>query len=110
MSRLVGVYESIGESPRAKTSRAMVGLLAEGDELMRLEGPPRVRDSALIAAALRIDHYGMATYGCLRLWAEILGERHAEKLLHKSLDGGVSGERALMSVAMSLHEERTKAR
>ena len=110
MSRLAGVYASINESPRAKTSKAMVGLLEEGDELMRLEGPPSVRDSALIAAALRLDHYGMATYGCLRLWAEILGERYAEQLLRKSYDGGVSGERALMAVAASLHEETSRSR
>lgn len=110
VTRLASVYESIDESPMAKTCKAMVGLLEEGDELMRQEGPPSVRDAALVAAAMKVEHYEMATYGCLRLWADILDEEDAEKLLRKSFDDEVSADKALMSIAKSLHEETVKSR
>ena len=64
----------------------MVGLLEEGQSLMEDGGPESVRDAALIAAAQKVEHYEMASYGCLRTWAELLEEDEVVRLLQTTLD------------------------
>jgi ferritin-like metal-binding protein YciE len=82
----------------------MVGLLEEGDELMKEEGVEGLHDAALIAAAQKVEHYEIASYGCLRTWAEQLGEVKAASLLQKTLDeeGGADHKLTSLSEALNL--------
>ncbi|WP_260234406.1 DUF892 family protein, partial [Escherichia coli] len=45
-----------------------------------------VRDAALIAAAQKVEHYEIASYGTLATLAEQLGYRKAAKLLKETLE------------------------
>jgi ferritin-like metal-binding protein YciE len=104
--RLEEVFDSIEESPAKKTCCATVGLLEEGQEIMD-EGSdsPAVRDAGLICAAQKVEHYEMATYGCLRTWAELLGEDEAVRLLQITLDEEGSMDKKLTEIAQSLNVE-----
>jgi ferritin-like metal-binding protein YciE len=44
-----------------------------------------IRDVILIAAGNQIEHHEIATYGTLRTWAEILGQKQDVALLEKTL-------------------------
>ena len=72
MGRLKQVFESIDETPRAKTCKAMEGLVEEGLEIIEEDADPDVKDAALIAAAQKVEHYEIAAYGTLADWARPL--------------------------------------
>ena len=104
--RLEEVMESLDESPSRKTCKAMVGLLEEAQEIIDDDDhSPEVKDAALIAAAQKVEHYEMATYGCLRTWAELLDEDEAVRLLQTTLDEEGAADKKLTEVAQSLNVE-----
>lgn len=85
LTRLDEVFRSLNESPRRKACKAMEGLIEEAEEIMgEHEGGPEV-DAALISAAQKVEHYEIASYGCLCTWAEHMGHRQAHKLLQETL-------------------------
>ena len=53
----------------------MAGLIKEGGEAAEEDYEGDVKDSALISAAQRVEHYEIAAYGTVRTTAEKLGER-----------------------------------
>ena len=100
--RVEQVLEAIGETPKRKQCKAIVGLLDEADEMMK-EGDENVIDAALIAAAQKIEHYEMATYGCLRTWADLLGADDAANTLQLTLDEEGNTDHRLTEIARSLN-------
>ena len=106
VQRLEEVFESMDESPARKTCKATVGLLEEGQEIIDDDDfSPEVKDAALIAAAQKVEHYEMATYGCLRTWAELLDEDDCVHLLQTTLDEEGAADKKLTEIAMSLNVE-----
>lgn len=103
--RLEKVFELFDVTPARKTCKAMVGLLAEGEELMEEFGVPGLRDAALIAAAQKVEHYEMATYGCLRTWAQVMGEDKARHLLQQTLDEEGTTDHKLTELAVKLNTD-----
>ena len=63
----------------------MAGLIKEGGEAAEEDYEGDVKDSALIGAAQRVEHYEIAAYGTVRAMAEKLGEDKAVKLLSQTL-------------------------
>jgi len=47
----------------------------------------------------------MATYGCLRTWADLLGESEASRLLQKTLNEEGEADKKLTGIAQSLDLE-----
>jgi len=70
--RLEQVFEALGEKVRGKTCQAMEGLVAEGKEWLGEDATPEVMDAGLIGCAQKVEHYEIATYGCLVTWAKQL--------------------------------------
>lgn len=64
---------------------AMEGLIEEANEVIESTEKNEVRDAALIAAAQKVEHYEIASYGTLATLAEQLGYRKAAKLLKETL-------------------------
>ena len=108
VNRLERVMKSLDETPKRKTCKAIVGLLEEGEEL--LGENVEVRDAALIAAAQKVEHYEMATYGCLRSWANLLGENEASQLLQTTLDEEGETDHKLTDIAETLNPEAMDGR
>jgi len=103
--RLEEVFEAMDESPARKTCKAMVGLLEEGQDVIDDIESADVKDAALIAAAQKVEHYEMATYGCLRTWADLLDEDESVRLLQTTLDEEGSADQKLTEIAQSLNVE-----
>jgi ferritin-like metal-binding protein YciE len=82
--RLDRIFQQLGESPTGKTCKAMRGLIAEGEELMKHGADPDVMDAGLIGAAQKVEHYEIAGYGTARTYAQLLGEQEAATLLDQT--------------------------
>ncbi|EMC2246136.1 ferritin-like domain-containing protein [Escherichia coli] len=65
---------------------AMEGLIEEANEIIESTEKNEVRDAALIAAAQKVEHYEIASYGTLVTLAEQLGYKKAAKLLKETLE------------------------
>ena len=87
IERIDQVVES---EPNLKIKRmkcvAMEGLIEEANEVIESTEKNEVRDAALIAAAQKVEHYEIASYGTLATLAEQLGYRKAVKLLAETLE------------------------
>src|ERR1700732_4092758 len=85
VARLEKVFEEIDETPRGKTCDAIMGIIEEGQEVMKeFKGAPAL-DAGLLAAAQAVEHYEIARYGTLKTWAGELGMNDAVKLLDATL-------------------------
>ena len=87
IERLKQIFEAFGEPAKAKTCKAMQGLVEEGLEILE-EGKGKdesISDLGLVAAAQKVEHYEMASYGTARTIAEQLGHKMAVKLLQQTL-------------------------
>jgi ferritin-like metal-binding protein YciE len=86
VKRLEQVAEELDVKLGRHTCEAMKGLVEEGKEIIDLDADEDVRDAGLIAAAQKVEHYEIATYGTLCAWAKQLGHTNAQNLLHETLD------------------------
>ena len=84
ISRLDRIFEELGEKAKGHKCKAMAGLVEEGKELMEEDADEDVMDAGLICAAQKIEHYEIATYGCLRTYAEMLGFDEQADLLQET--------------------------
>jgi ferritin-like metal-binding protein YciE len=75
VQRLEEIFDALDEKPTGKKCAGMQGLVKEGEGIMDEDFQGEVMDAALISAAQRVEHYEIAAYGCVRSWAELLGER-----------------------------------
>ena len=99
--RLEKVFEEINETPRGKTCDAIMGIIEEGQEIMKeFKGAPAL-DAGLLAAAQAVEHYEIARYGTLRAWAQQLGMQEAAKLLDQTLEEEKKTDELLNKIAMS---------
>lgn len=99
VKRISDVFEAFGKKARAKKCEAIAGLIKEADEIASdNQGCPTI-NAALISAAQKIEHYEIASYGCLVEWAEQLGNDEAAELLQETLNEEKSADKALTGLA-----------
>ena len=79
------VFQNIGEKLEVVKSKGIEGLIKEVEATMAETKKGILRDAGIISAALKIKHYGIATYGMLCFYARALGETDAAVLLHTTL-------------------------
>jgi ferritin-like metal-binding protein YciE len=101
VERLDEIFEELGKKATGKTCKAMKGLIEEGSEMMEEEGEDSVLDAGIIAAAQKVEHYEIASYGTVRAWAEQLGKEDAVDLLQQTLDEESEANEKLTELAES---------
>jgi len=97
LERLEHVFEIFDQSPKGKKCKAMQGLIEEGEELIKDDEG----DAALICAAQKVEHYEIASYGCLHTWARLLGEQDAADVLEETLEEERMSDEKLTEIAES---------
>ncbi|HYG76741.1 MAG TPA: ferritin-like domain-containing protein [Planctomycetota bacterium] len=97
--RLEKMFRFMKMEPERETCEGIKGLIDEGDEMIGAKGDDMVRDAALIAAAQKIEHYEMASYGTLRTWAEHLGMDECARTLQGILDEEERTDKKLTQIA-----------
>jgi ferritin-like metal-binding protein YciE len=89
--------------------KAMEGLISEGEKLMREDMSPDVMDAAIIAAAQKIEHYEISSYGTVRSYAQELNLDEAESLLKQTLDEEYEADDLLTELAEGRINQKAKA-
>ena len=87
----------------------MAGLLEEGKKMMEEDAEPPVMDAALISAAQKVEHYEIASYGCVCTYAEMLGYDQVHDLLGQNLDEEETTDQKLTSLAESVINQEAEA-
>jgi ferritin-like metal-binding protein YciE len=109
VNRLEKVFEEIDAAPRGKTCDAIMGIIEEGQEVMKeFKGMPAL-DAGLLAAAQAVEHYEIARYGTLKTWAAELGLDQAVKLLNATLAEEKKTDEALTELARSEVNQHAEA-
>lgn len=82
----------------AKKCEAMAGLIKEAEEIMAECEEGVMRDAGIIAAAQKVEHYEIATYGTLTAYAQILGMNDVADLLHQNLSEEKAADEKLTEI------------
>jgi ferritin-like metal-binding protein YciE len=85
VSRLEQIFQALEEKSTGKKCLGMGGLIKEGGEVAGEDYVDDAKDSALIGAAQRVEHYEIAAYGTARTMAQKLGQTEAYELLSQTL-------------------------
>jgi len=100
--RLEEVFKLLGLPAKGKKCEGMAGLIEEGKKTMEEDAEPEVLDAALIAAAQKVEHYEIASYGCVCTYAEMLGLDQIHDLLGKNLEEEEATDQRLTALAESV--------
>ena len=109
ISRLEQVAESLDESLKKKTCKAMQGLIAEGDDIVKEQKDSSALDAGIIAACQKVEHYEIASYGTLCAWAEQMGHDEAVKLLRQTEEEEIAADEKVTEVAETVANQRAQA-
>lgn len=102
IKRLDQIFSSLGESSGGNASKALTGLVAEGQEVISASGEADVIDAGLIGASQKIEHYEIACYGTLIAYARLLRDTQGEKLLQQNLNEEYATDKKLTALAESM--------
>ncbi|RZL38062.1 MULTISPECIES: ferritin-like domain-containing protein [Pedobacter] len=96
------VFSLLDEKAAAKKCEAMAGLLEEANGIIEeTEKGTMIRDAGLILAAQKVEHYEIATYGTLKVFAENMGHDDVAALLSQTLENEKATDVALTEIAES---------
>lgn len=97
--RIEQIFKNLTYKPGGHKCKAMEGLVEEGAEIIKEDAEPIVRDAALICAAQKVEHYEIATYGCLIAYAKLLGHTDALNLLTETISEEKHADQHLTELA-----------
>ena len=105
VKKIEQIFVAFGGKAVGKTCEATKGLLEEADEIaVEFKDSPAI-NAALISAAQKVEHYEIASYGCLHEWAGVLGNEKAARLLEEILDEEKAADVALTELAVATSNE-----
>jgi len=110
IATLEQVFQLLDEKVQAKKCDAMEGLLKEATNIIAdTDAGTQIRDAGLILAAQKVEHYEIATYGTLVVFARNMGHTKVAELLSFTLDNEKATDVALTEVAESFVNEQAAA-
>jgi ferritin-like metal-binding protein YciE len=109
VERLERVFEIIGKKAEGKTCEAILGIVEEGQEIMKeYKGSPAL-DAGLLAGAQAVEHYEISRYGTLKTWADELGLKDAVSLLEETLEEEKKTDVTLTKIAQTVVNQQAAA-
>jgi ferritin-like metal-binding protein YciE len=99
LERIQEILQRHGINPGRTKCEAMEGLLKEGEKAIQMRGNDMARDAALIAAAQRVEHYEIASYGTLRAYANHLDYKDDRDLFQKTIQEEGDTDKKLTDIA-----------
>ena len=109
VERLEQVFDLLGESARGKNCPAIMGIIEEGQEIMKEYKGTAALDAGLLSAAQSVEHYEISRYGTLKTWAGELGLDQAVRLLDATLAEEKATDEALTELAEAAVNQRAEA-
>jgi len=99
VQRLEQAFEMLDGKARSKPCKGMRGLIEEGAETLGEDLSDPLKDSAIICAAQKVEHYEIAGYGTVTAWARSLGLDDVAELLETTLSEEKEADEKLTRVA-----------
>ena len=110
VNRLEQVFSAIDKKPQGKNCPAIMGIIEEGQEIMKeYKGSPAL-DAGLLSAAQAVEHYEISRYGTLRTWANELGLDEAVRLLEETLQEEKATDATLTELAEECVNQEAQAK
>lgn len=103
--RVEKIFTRLNIERETTTCEAMQGLIEETKEMINEFEESAVRDSALIIAVQKIEHYEIATYGSLCELADVLGLNKTRDILARSLEEEKYADELLTDIAQEVNDE-----
>src|SRR3954470_19181313 len=86
IARLEQVFDLMEMPAKGKKCEGMQHLIAEGSEMIDDCEEDGTRDAVIIAAAQKCEHYEIASYGTIRVWANLLGRTDVGSIFEDTLE------------------------
>jgi ferritin-like metal-binding protein YciE len=99
VERLEQVFEILGKTARGEKCPAIIGLVEEGEEVIKKGEDGDVIDAGLLAGAQAVEHYEISRYGTMIAWAKQLGLQDAVPLLQETLKQEKAADAKLNEIA-----------
>ena len=106
--RLKKIFKILNENPTGLICKPIQGLINQGEEAIKKNKSPAVKDAGLIIACQKIEHYEIAGYGSARAIARHLSDAGIDDridfdgiadLLQQSLDEESAADEYLTDIA-----------
>ena len=79
------VFGKLGQEPRRETNEVAQALVSEAQEGIREAQNDAVRDCAIVAAVMKVEHFEMGSYRGLISGAQQMGQQEVVNLLSENL-------------------------
>jgi ferritin-like metal-binding protein YciE len=109
VERLERVFDELDETPRTKSCDAILGIIEEGQEVMKEYKATPALDAGLLAAAQAVEHYEISRYGTLKTWAQELGLDESVAVLNLTLREEKNTDEKLTELAQSNVNQHAEA-
>lgn len=101
VKKLQSVFQSIDVPEKEEKCKSIESLIREGKEMAKDFQGDDALDAALIAAAQKIEHYEIASYGSLVTYAELMKHDEAREILAQILSEEKEADEKLTHIATS---------
>jgi ferritin-like metal-binding protein YciE len=105
VARLEQVFDLMQMPVRGKKCEGMQHLIAEGSEMVSECEEDGTRDAVIIAAAQKCEHYEIASYGTIRVWANLLDRTEVGSMFEDTLEEEKTADLKLTNIAESFVNE-----
>lgn len=109
VTRIQDILREETQDVKAETCKVLKALVTEAEDMIKDAKDVAVRDAALIAAAQRVEHYEIASYGAVRQWAITLGKNDQAALLDQTIKEEGHADHLLTQIASRINFEADKA-
>jgi len=101
IERIERAFKQLGMPARGKKCEGMQHLIAEGNDMIADCEDDDTRDAVMIAAAQKVEHYEIASYGTIRTWANLLDKTEIAVMLEDTLEEEKDTDQRLTAIAES---------
>ena len=108
-SRMMKCMEMLELKPDTVYADVIDGLIEAAEDIIEDFSEGSVRDTALIATAQKIEHYGISAYGTLRTLATLMGRVQCATLLEENKDEEAETDAILTRLAVAINEDALKS-
>ncbi len=85
ISNLEQVFEQLGQQPQRQTNEVAQGLVSQAQQNMQAAQNEAIRDCAIIAAVIKVEHFEMGAYRGLVTGAQQMGQNEIVNLLSENM-------------------------
>jgi ferritin-like metal-binding protein YciE len=108
--RLDQIFDQLRDVDREDGKcKGIEGIIKEGEDLVKKDSEPEVRDAGIIASAQKVEHYEIASYGTVRTYAELLGRQDWARLLDETANEEKETDQKLNQLASHINIEAKAA-